>query len=77
MQRADARVAAPRKHELRGAAGTDKLIVNEIRRHPDEREIATALADHLVTGRKRDQMRKALHGDDIAVVKGVFDGGLE
>ena len=77
MERAHAGITAPGKHQLRGAAGTDQLVVNEIRRHPNEREIATALADHFVTRGKRDQMGKALHGDGIAVVNGVFDGGLE
>ena len=35
VQRADARIAAPGKLELRDAARADQLIVNQIRRHAD------------------------------------------
>src|SRR4029079_1881276 len=37
MEGAHAGITAPGKHQLRGAASTDQLIVNEIRGHPNER----------------------------------------
>ena len=40
MQRADAGIAAPGKHQLGDAAHADELVVDEIRRHPDQREVA-------------------------------------
>jgi hypothetical protein len=66
VQRADARVAAPREDEALHEAGPDQLVVEQIRRHPDQRQLADPLADDLVAGRKRDQMREPLHGDAVA-----------
>ena len=72
VQRPDAGVAAPREDERRGAAGADQLIVDQVRGHAHEREVAAALADDLVPGRERDQVREALHRDDVAVVHRVL-----
>src|SRR3569833_743029 len=51
MQRADAGVAAPGDDEPVDAAHADHLIVNQIRRHTDERQMLAALPDDLVYGR--------------------------
>jgi hypothetical protein len=74
VQRADAGIAAPREHELSGAAHADQLVVDQVRRHPDQRQILPALADHLVAGRMGDQVRESLQGDSIAVLQQLGDG---
>src|SRR3954451_16570498 len=61
MQRANPGVAAVREDELRRAADTHHLVVQDVRRHPDQLEILPALADHLVPSGERDQMREPLH----------------
>ena len=48
-------------------AGPDQLIADEIRCHPNQREIAATLTNQLVSGRERNEMRESLEGDDIAV----------
>lgn len=48
MQRADAGIAAPRKHELLGTTHADHLIVDQIRRHADQRQIFQLLTNDLV-----------------------------
>jgi hypothetical protein len=68
VQRAHAGVSAPGKDQLRGAAHPDHLIVNDVGRHSDEREIAPSLADDFVTGSAGRQMGKAFERDLIAVV---------
>ncbi len=73
MQRADARIAAPRKNQLRRAAGADQLIVNQIRCHPDQRQIAAALADDLVTGGERNQVSEAFQSHNITVANHFLD----
>ena len=50
VQRADAGIAAPGEDHLLGAAHADQLVVDEVRRHADQREVAAALPDHLVAG---------------------------
>ncbi len=73
VQRADARVAAPGEDEFGGATGADELVVDEVGRHPDEGEIASALPDDLVAGGERNQMRKAFERNDVAVVDQARD----
>ena len=68
VQRADARVAAPGEDHLRRAAHADHLVVDDVGRHADERQVAAALADDLVAGGERDQVREALERDRVAVV---------
>jgi hypothetical protein len=68
VQRTDARVAAPGEDQPAGAAGADHLVVDDVRRHPDQGEVATALADDLVPGRDRDQVGEPLHRHGVAVV---------
>ena len=73
VQGADARVAAPREHELARAAGTDQLVVDQVGGHPDQREVAPATADQLVPRRVRDEMGEALERDGVAVAHEVID----
>jgi hypothetical protein len=73
VQRADARVAAPREHELARAARADQLVVDEVRRHPDQRQVAAPAADQLVPGRVRDQVGEAFERDDVAVLDELVD----
>ena len=74
VQRADAGIAAPGEHQLVGAAHADELVVDEVRRHPDQREMLAALADDLVPRRIRNEMGEPLHGHGIAIPDGRFDG---
>ena len=67
VQAADARVAEPGEDELARHAGADHLVVDDVRRHADERQVAAALADDLVAGREADEVREALDGDAVAV----------
>jgi hypothetical protein len=67
MERAHARIPAPGKNQFRGTARADELIVNEVRRHAHQGEIAPPLADDFVSGGKRDQMGEALQRHHIAV----------
>jgi hypothetical protein len=73
VKRADAGVASPRERELARAAGADQLVVDDVRRHPDEREVAPALTDQLVAGRVRNQVREAFERDDVAVAHELRD----
>src|SRR5438445_5101823 len=52
VQGAHPGIAAPRENELARAAHADELIVDQVGRHADQREVATALADDLVAGSK-------------------------
>ena len=74
VQRADARVAAPREDQLAGAARADDLVVDEVRGHPGERQVAPALADDLVPGGERDEMGEPLERDRVAVVHELGHG---
>ena len=67
VQAADAGVAEPREDELAGHAGADHLVVDDVRRHADERQVAAALADDLVAGGEADEVREALDGDAVAI----------
>ena len=68
VQRPDARVPAPAEDELAGAAHPDHLVVDEVGRHPHEREVPPLLTDHLVGGGVRDQVREAFERNGVAVV---------
>ena len=60
-----------------GAAGADQLIVDDVRRHADERQVLALLPDDFVAGGERNQVREALEGDGVAVVHEFFDGVSE
>src|SRR5215475_8189246 len=77
VERADARIATPGKNQFPRAAGADELVVNDVGRHADEGEILAALTNDLMTGGERNEMRKTLHRDGIAVMKVSADGVLE
>ena len=77
VQRSHAWISPPREYELRGAAGANELVVNQIGRHPHERQVPPSLADDFMGGRERYQVREAFHGDDVAVMDGVRDGVLK
>ena len=67
MQRADAGIAAPREGQLARAAHADHLVVDQVRRHADQVQVAPALADDLVPGGERDQVGEAFQRDARAV----------
>jgi hypothetical protein len=67
VERADARIAAPRKGQLFRRAHADQLVVDEVRRHADQLQPLAALADDLVRGREWDEMREALHRHAVAI----------
>jgi hypothetical protein len=77
VQRAHAGVAAPGEDELARAARPDQLVVDDVGRHPDERQPAAALARDLVARGHRDQVREALERDGVAVVDELGDGLAE
>ena len=60
MQRADAGIATPGKRQCTGTTNTNQLIVNQVRRHPDQMQIAFFLAQNFVPGSERNQMGKTL-----------------
>ena len=57
-----------REHELPRAAHPDQLVVDDVGRHPHERQVAPPLPDQLVAGGVRDQVREALERDGVSVV---------
>ena len=73
VQRPDAGIAAPGKHQLARAARSDELVVDEIGGHPDQGEVAPPLPDHLVPGGERDQVGESLHRHNVAVLHGQCD----
>src|SRR5882762_318863 len=77
MERADARIAAPGKHRLVGAAHADELVVDQVGRHADQREAPAALADHLVAGGVRNEMGEAFHRERVAVADIGLHGGRQ
>ncbi len=68
MQRPDAGIAAPGKDELLRRPDADQLVVDQVRRHADQRQPLLLLADDLVPRGEGDQMREAFHGDAVAIV---------
>jgi hypothetical protein len=68
VERADARVAQPRKDELPGAAGGHHLVVDEVRGEPGQGQVTPALADDLVARGERDEVGEPLDRDQVAVV---------
>src|SRR5205085_8015529 len=72
-ERADTRISAPREDQLRDAAGANQLVVDDVRRHPDDRQIAPALANDLVPRRKRNQVGKPFERNDVTVANEVVN----
>lgn len=68
VQRSDPGVAAPGEHQLARASHADHLVVDEVGSHPDQGEVAAPLADDLVPGGERDQVREPFQGHAVPVV---------
>jgi hypothetical protein len=68
VQRADTGIAAPGEDQLARAARADELVIDQVRRHPDQRQVTAPLPDHLLPGGERDQVREPLHRDRVAIV---------
>jgi hypothetical protein len=75
VQRADARIAAPGEFHSARRTGADQLVVENVRRHADQKQILFALPDHFMAGGIGDQVGETLHGDGIAVMH-VFGNGF-
>ena len=75
VQRADARIAAPGEFHSARRTGTNQLVVENIRRHADQKQILFALPDHFMTGGIGNQVGEPLHGDGVAVMH-VFGNGF-
>jgi len=73
MQGAHARVAAPGENQLACAAGTDQLVVDQVRRHTHQRQVFLALTNDFMACGGRDQVGEAFESDGIAVVHETLD----
>jgi len=74
VQRADARIAAPRENKLVDAAHADELVVDQVRRHADQSETLAALADDFVAGGMRNKVREAFQRHRVAIANSGLDG---
>jgi hypothetical protein len=74
MKATDAGVPAVGEHQPARDAHADHLVIHKIGRHPDQLELTPALADDLVAGLERDQVREALERDRVAVADDRLDG---
>ena len=74
VQRSHPGIAAVGEHQLAGRPHPDHLVIEDVRRHPDELQIAAPLTKDLVAGGKRDQVGEALDGDGVAIVNDLGDG---
>ena len=78
VQRADPGITPVGEHKLARSAHPDHLVIEHVGGHADELELAPSLTQQLVTGRERDQVGEALHGDAVAVVdegaQGIGEG---
>ena len=61
MQRANARVAQITEHQCACYARRNHLVIDHVRRHANQRQIAASLADDLVSGGKADESGKAFN----------------
>src|SRR5580704_8461720 len=68
MQRADTGISAPGKSQSARASHTDHLVIDQVRRHADQMEVAPLLSDDLVPGGMRDEMRESLQGNTLPVM---------
>ena len=74
VQWADAGISAPGEHQLARASAADHLVVEQVRGHADQGQIAALLADNLVTGGERNQVGEAFERHRVAVVDEFGDG---
>jgi hypothetical protein len=68
MERTDTGIATPGKREGARTTSANQLIVNQVRRHPDQMQIALFLAQDLVPSSERNQMSEAFQRDALAIV---------
>jgi hypothetical protein len=61
VQRSNAGVSAPRKNQAGSASHANHLVVDDIRRHANQRKVFAPLTDHLMTGREWNEVGKPLH----------------
>jgi len=73
VQRPDPRVAAIGEHQPPRHAHPDELVKQQIRRHPDQLELGAPLAQQLVAGGERDQVRETLERDAVPIVDELGD----
>jgi len=59
MQWANAGIAQVAEHQLARYACRDHLIVDQVRRHPNQRQVAQVLANDLMSSGKTDESSKA------------------
>jgi hypothetical protein len=74
MKRAHSRIPAPRENQLPRASHPDHLVIYEVWRHANQREVFSSLADDLMTRCKRNQMSETLHRQNVAILHHVSDG---
>ena len=76
-QQAHPRIASVGEDQPGHAAHTDELVVDHIRGHPHQGQVAPPLANDLVRGCVRDQVGKTLQRDAAAIGDAARDGGLQ
>ena len=74
VQPAHPRIAAVGEHQPARHAHPDHLVVQQIRRHPDQLELASTLSQYLVARGERDQVREPLERHAVAIADEVSDG---
>ena len=77
MQRSDTRIAAPRELERFREPHADDLVVDDIRRHPDERQVGFALANELVPCGIGNEVCETLQRDGVSIMDVFGDCGLQ
>ena len=63
MERSDAGVSSPGKHQPPRAAAADHLIVKQVRCHPDQREIGLLLTDNFMPGGEWNEVGEPFKGN--------------
>ncbi len=58
---------------FRARAAADHLVVEQVGRHPDQREIAEALTDDFVPGGERNEVGEPFERDRVAGVDELAD----
>src|SRR5262249_16922133 len=77
MKQTEPWIAGPRKDELLGAAHADHLVVDDIRAHPDQREVPALLPNNFMARRKGHYMTAAFHRHTVAIVDEFLDCGYQ
>ena len=68
VQRPNTGITRPGERHPTRAPHADHMVIDQIRGHADEMQIAPALADHFVAGCEWNEMSKAFHGHTLAIV---------